>query len=72
MGGDRFAVVLEFESLSRIIASMQTMKSWRCVSARPARLSSKLFVAGWMRPRQRLSFAHRCAARAASSNEVLS
>jgi hypothetical protein len=27
-GGDRFAIILEFEFLSRIIASMQSMK-WR-------------------------------------------
>jgi hypothetical protein len=35
-GGDRFAIVLEFEFLSRIIASMQSMSScrqgWRSVS----------------------------------------
>jgi hypothetical protein len=28
-GGDRFAVVLEFEFLSRVIASKQSMKRWR-------------------------------------------
>jgi hypothetical protein len=28
-GGDRFAVVLEFKCLSRIIASKQSMKTWR-------------------------------------------
>ena len=28
-GGDRFAVVLEFEFLSRIIATMQSMTAWR-------------------------------------------
>jgi hypothetical protein len=28
-GGDRFAVVLEFKVLSRIIASKPSMKGWR-------------------------------------------
>jgi len=35
MGGDRFAVVLEFEFLSRIIAFMQSMTWCRCERSLP-------------------------------------
>jgi hypothetical protein len=42
-GGERFALVLEFEFLSRIIASMQSMSSCRH-SRRPLRVSSKPYV----------------------------
>src|SRR3984957_18591805 len=48
-GGDHFVIVLEFEFLSRIIASMQSMM--RCRRAwRPLRVSNPAHRVAWMVP----------------------